>query len=131
MQGLVAFSENGLMIRWWSLGSVWWEKLSRNPVPVQCTKLIFVPPWDGFSPNSTRSSIMASALDNDRQANSPVIFYMVLASFYMFRSMRIHASCRLGKYFFWWTTTIEEKLNQNKYINEWAWRRKYRIYFDL
>ncbi|KAK4435409.1 hypothetical protein Salat_0704300 [Sesamum alatum] len=49
-EGLVAFSENGLMIRWWSLGSVWWEKLSRNLVPVQCTKLIFVPPWEGFSP---------------------------------------------------------------------------------
>ncbi|KAL2547655.1 Transducin/WD40 repeat-like superfamily protein [Forsythia ovata] len=70
-EGLVAFSENGLMIRWWSLGSVWWEKLSRNLVPVQCTKLIFVPPWEGFSPNSTRSSIMASALGNDRHANSP------------------------------------------------------------
>ncbi|EPS66164.1 hypothetical protein M569_08611 [Genlisea aurea] len=59
-EGLVAFSENGLMIRWWSLGSVWWEKLSRNLVPVHCTKLIFVPPWEGFSPSSTRSSIMAS-----------------------------------------------------------------------
>ncbi|KAL0393597.1 UNVERIFIED_CONTAM: hypothetical protein Slati_4325900 [Sesamum latifolium] len=46
-------------------GSVWWEKLSRNFVPVQCTKLIFVPPWEGFSPNSTRSSIMASVLRDD------------------------------------------------------------------
>ncbi|KAK6158274.1 hypothetical protein DH2020_005588 [Rehmannia glutinosa] len=70
-QGLVAFSEYGLMIRWWSLGSVWWEKLSRNLVPVQCTKVIFVPPWEGFSPNSTRSSIMASVLRDDGQANSP------------------------------------------------------------
>ncbi|XP_062146298.1 uncharacterized protein LOC133854226 isoform X2 [Alnus glutinosa] len=69
-EGLVAFSEHGLMIRWWSLGSVWWEKLSRNFVPVQCTKLIFVPPWEGFSPNSSRSSIMASIMGNDRQVNS-------------------------------------------------------------
>ncbi|KAJ8764831.1 hypothetical protein K2173_010296 [Erythroxylum novogranatense] len=68
-EGLVAFSEYGLMIRWWSLGSVWWEKLSRNLVPVQCTKLIFVPPWEGFSPNSSRSSIMASILGQDRQAS--------------------------------------------------------------
>ncbi|KAL6502370.1 hypothetical protein OROHE_024648 [Orobanche hederae] len=70
-EGLVAFSENGLMIRWWSLGSVWWEKLSRNHVPVQCTKVIFVPPWEGFSPNCTRSSIMASVLRDDGRANSP------------------------------------------------------------
>ncbi|XP_062026165.1 uncharacterized protein LOC133742501 isoform X1 [Rosa rugosa] len=68
-EGLIAFSEHGLMIRWWSLGSVWWEKLSRNLVPVQCTKLIFVPPWEGFSPNSTRSSIMASIMGHDGQAN--------------------------------------------------------------
>lgn len=68
-EGLVAFSEHGLMIRWWSLGSVWWEKLSRNLVPVQCTKLIFVPPWEGFSPNSTRSSIMASIMGYDGQSN--------------------------------------------------------------
>ncbi|KAF7828220.1 WD repeat-containing protein 7 [Senna tora] len=66
-EGLVAFSENGLMIRWWTLGSVWWEKLSRNFVPVQCTKLIFVPPWEGFSPNTSRSSIMASILGSDGQ----------------------------------------------------------------
>ncbi|KAI4326888.1 hypothetical protein L6164_019412 [Bauhinia variegata] len=66
-EGLVAFSEHGLMIRWWSLGSVWWEKLSRSFVPVQCTKLIFVPPWDGFSPNSSRSSIMANILGTDGQ----------------------------------------------------------------
>ncbi|KAE9597785.1 hypothetical protein Lal_00041492 [Lupinus albus] len=65
-EGLIAFSEHGLMIRWWSLGSVWWEKLNRNYVPVQCTKLIFVPPWEGFSPNSTRSSIMANIFENDR-----------------------------------------------------------------
>lgn len=69
-EGLVAFSEHGLMIRWWSLGSVWWEKLSRNFVPVQCTKLIFIPPWEGFSPNSSRSSIMGSIMGNDRQVNS-------------------------------------------------------------
>lgn len=68
-EGLVAFSENGLLIRWWSLGSFWWEKLSRNFVPVQCTKLIFVPPWEGFSPNSSRSSIMANILETDRQLN--------------------------------------------------------------
>ncbi|KHM99942.1 Serine/threonine-protein phosphatase PP1 [Glycine soja] len=68
-EGLVAFSENGLLIRWWSLGSFWWEKLSRNFVPVQCTKLIFVPPWEGFSPNSSRSSIMANILETDRQMN--------------------------------------------------------------
>ncbi|KAI5383575.1 hypothetical protein KIW84_070811 [Lathyrus oleraceus] len=67
--GLVAFSEHGLMIRWWSLGSFWWEKLSRNFVPVQCTKLIFVPPWEGFSPNPSRSSIMASILDTEKQLN--------------------------------------------------------------
>ncbi|KAJ1405973.1 WD40/YVTN repeat-like-containing domain superfamily [Sesbania bispinosa] len=66
-EGLVAFSEHGLMIRWWSLGSFWWEKLSRNFVPVQCTKLIFVPPWEGFSPNSSRSSIMANILETGRQ----------------------------------------------------------------
>lgn len=71
-QGLVAFSENGLMIRWWSLGTGWWEKLSRNLVPVQCTKLIFVPPWEGFSPNSSRSSIMASIFAHDKRRNSQV-----------------------------------------------------------
>ncbi|KAG6409309.1 hypothetical protein SASPL_127346 [Salvia splendens] len=70
-EGLVAFSEHGLMIRWWSLGSVWWEKLSRNLVPVQCSKLILVPPWEGFSPNSTRSSIMASVLRENGNPNSP------------------------------------------------------------
>ncbi|KAF3780156.1 WD repeat-containing protein 7 [Nymphaea thermarum] len=59
-EGLVAFSEHGLMIRWWSLGAAWWEKLTRNTVPVQCTKLILIPPWEAFSPNSSRSSIMAS-----------------------------------------------------------------------
>ncbi|GMH22679.1 hypothetical protein Nepgr_024522 [Nepenthes gracilis] len=68
-EGLVAFSEHGLIIRWWSLGSAWWEKLSRNYVPVQCTKLIFVPPWEGFSPNSSRASIMAKITGNDRQAS--------------------------------------------------------------
>ena len=72
LQGLVAFSEHGLMIRWWSLGSAWWEKLSRNHVPAQCTKLIFVPPWEGMSPNSSRSSVMATILGHDGQANSQV-----------------------------------------------------------
>ncbi|KAJ8646225.1 hypothetical protein MRB53_007973 [Persea americana] len=69
-EGLVAFSENGLMIRWWSLGSGWWEKLSKSLVPVQCTKLIFLPPWEGFSPNSSRSSIMASMIERDNQVVS-------------------------------------------------------------
>ncbi|KAM3396720.1 putative protein isoform X1 [Capsicum galapagoense] len=71
-EGLVAFSETGLMIRWWSYssGSVWWEKLNKNLVPVQCTKLIFVPPWEGFSPNANRSSIMASVFSKDGDANS-------------------------------------------------------------
>lgn len=72
LQGLVAFSEHGLMIRWWSLGSGWWDKLSRNLVPVQCTKLIFVPPWEGFSPNSFRTSIMESISRHDSQANTEV-----------------------------------------------------------
>jgi len=81
MQGLVAFSEHGLMIRWWSLGSVWWEKLSRNLAPVQCTKVIFVPPWEGFSPNSSRSSIIANILGHDSQVNMQVIF--LIASQYV------------------------------------------------
>lgn len=70
-EGLVAFSEHGLVIRWWSLGSVWWEKLSRNLVPAQCTKVIFVPPGEGFSPHTSRSSIMGSVLGHDSEANSP------------------------------------------------------------
>ncbi|XP_042459353.1 uncharacterized protein LOC122042996 isoform X1 [Zingiber officinale] len=65
-EGLVAFSSNGLMIRWWSLGTAWWEKLSRSLVPVQCTKLIFVPP-EGFSPNSSRSSMISSFLGFPKQ----------------------------------------------------------------
>ncbi|GAB4857436.1 hypothetical protein Ancab_015345 [Ancistrocladus abbreviatus] len=69
-EGLVAFSEHGLIIRWWSLGSAWWEKLSRNFALVQCTKLIFVPPWEGFSPNSSRASIMAKIAGNDKEASS-------------------------------------------------------------
>ncbi|TYH28182.1 hypothetical protein ES288_A02G124800v1 [Gossypium darwinii] len=69
-EGLVAFSEHGLMIRWWSLGSVWWEKLSRNLNPVQCTKVIFVPPGEGFSPKTSRSSIMGSVLGHDTEAHS-------------------------------------------------------------
>ncbi|KAK9145983.1 hypothetical protein Sjap_005886 [Stephania japonica] len=69
-EGLVAFSERGLMIRWWSLGSAWWEKLSRSLVPVQCTKLIFVPPWEGFSSTTSRSSIIASITGPDREVNT-------------------------------------------------------------
>ena len=97
-QGLVAFSENGLMIRWWSLGIGWREKLSRNLVPVQCTKLIFVPPWEGFSPSSSRSSIMASIFGNDKRQNSQVavicpIFLTVLFSLlYMLNQLRISSS---------------------------------------
>lgn len=70
-EGVVAFSESGMMIRWWSYssGSMWWEKLSKNLVHVQCTKLIFVPPWEGFSPNANRSSIMASEFGKDGEAN--------------------------------------------------------------
>jgi len=73
------------MIRWWSLGSFWYEKLSRNFVPVQCTKLIFVPPWEGFSPNSSRSSIMASILDTEKQLNLQVIFFFFLLLLSSFR----------------------------------------------
>ncbi|XP_022737520.1 uncharacterized protein LOC111290469 [Durio zibethinus] len=69
-EGLVAFSEHGLMIRWWSLGSVWWEKLSRNLAPVHCTKVIFIPPGEGFSPDTSRSSIMGSILGHDGEADS-------------------------------------------------------------
>lgn len=79
LQGLVAFSENGLMIRWWSLGSVWWEKLNRNLVPVRCSKLILVPEWEGFSPNSTRTSIMASLLDENGHIKSPVILLTLIS----------------------------------------------------
>lgn len=68
-EGLVAFSENGLMIRWWSLGSAWWERLSRSLTPIQCTKLIYVPPWEGFSPNSARLSIISNILGHDRHVN--------------------------------------------------------------
>ncbi|KAK6935446.1 hypothetical protein RJ641_035601 [Dillenia turbinata] len=71
-EGIVAFSEHGLMIRWWSLGSAWWEKLSRNFVPFQCTKLIFVPPWEGFSPNSSRSSVMARIMGQEIGSTSQV-----------------------------------------------------------
>lgn len=71
-QGLVAFSEHGLMIRWWSLGSAWWEKLSRNLAPVQCTKLIFVPPWEGFSPSTSKNSIIASVLGLEGDGNFQV-----------------------------------------------------------
>uniref|UniRef100_A0A0D9WQN8 Uncharacterized protein n=1 Tax=Leersia perrieri TaxID=77586 RepID=A0A0D9WQN8_9ORYZ len=69
-EGLVAFSENGLMIRWWSLGNAWWERLSRSLTPIQCAKLIYVPPWEGFSPNSARLSIISSILGHDKHPNS-------------------------------------------------------------
>ncbi|CAN6216767.1 unnamed protein product [Urochloa humidicola] len=69
-EGLVAFSENGLMIRWWSLGTGWWERLSRSLTPIQCTKLIYVPPWEGFSPNSARLSIISSILGHDKHGSS-------------------------------------------------------------
>ncbi|PIA34273.1 hypothetical protein AQUCO_03800098v1 [Aquilegia coerulea] len=69
-EGLVAFNDHGSMIRWWSLGSAWWEKISRNLVPVQCTKLIFVPPWEGSSPNYSRASIMETITGHDRQVDS-------------------------------------------------------------
>ncbi|CAM8955422.1 unnamed protein product [Rhodiola kirilowii] len=75
-EGLIAFSEKGLMIRWWSLGSAWWEKLSRNITPVQCTKLIFVPPWEGFSANSSRSSIMASVMGHENPSSSEDLFQL-------------------------------------------------------
>uniref|UniRef100_A0A453S782 Uncharacterized protein n=1 Tax=Aegilops tauschii subsp. strangulata TaxID=200361 RepID=A0A453S782_AEGTS len=76
-EGLVAFSENGLMIRWWSLGSAWWERLSRSLSPIQCTKLIYVPPWEGFSPNSARLSIISNILGHDKHQNSEVYFLLV------------------------------------------------------
>ncbi|XP_057521344.1 uncharacterized protein LOC130801496 [Amaranthus tricolor] len=72
-EGLVAFSEHGLIIRWWSLGTGWWDKLSRNFIPLQCTKLIFVPPWEGFSPNSSRASIMANIMGNSSHVTSQVL----------------------------------------------------------
>lgn len=59
-EGLVAFSHHGLMIRWWSLEAAWWEKLSRNTVPVQCTKLILVPPSEDISPKSSRANTTAN-----------------------------------------------------------------------
>lgn len=99
LQGLVAFSEHGLMIRWWSLGSVWWEKLNRNFVPVHCTKLIFVPPWEGFSPNSSRSSIMASIMGNDRQVNSQV-FSLVLRGI-NFVDMNFEVDTTIYCYIYW------------------------------
>ncbi|GAA0149740.1 hypothetical protein LIER_08845 [Lithospermum erythrorhizon] len=79
-EGLVAFSETGLMIRWWSLGSVWWDKLSRNLTAVQCTKLIFVPPWEGFSSNPFRSSIMATVTDSAGEINSEVSFFSIITA---------------------------------------------------
>ena len=64
------------MIRWWSLGSAWWERLSRSLTPIQCTKLIYVPPWEGFSPNSARLSIISSILGHDKHGRSEV--YLLL-----------------------------------------------------
>ncbi|KAJ7567333.1 hypothetical protein O6H91_02G142800 [Diphasiastrum complanatum] len=57
----------GLTMRWWSLGAAWWEKLSRALVPVQCTKMILVPPSAGFSPKSSHASII-STLENNNHA---------------------------------------------------------------
>lgn len=93
------------MIRWWSLGSVWWEKLSRNLVPVQCSKLIFVPPWEGFSPNSTRSSIMASVLRDDGQANSLVVIYVIFRFFHIYLSLFLYESAQKD------TSVVETKQN--------------------
>ncbi|KAH7405282.1 hypothetical protein KP509_15G063500 [Ceratopteris richardii] len=70
-EGVVAFSQHGLIIRWWSLSSVWWEKLSRVNTPVQCNKLVLVPPWSGFSPKSSRSSIMATISKSSSEAHFP------------------------------------------------------------
>lgn len=70
-EGVVAFSQHGLMIRWWSLSAVWWEKLSRATTPVQCNKLVLVPPWSGFSPKSYRSSIMATISNKSEINNLP------------------------------------------------------------
>ncbi|CAM6033085.1 unnamed protein product [Sphagnum compactum] len=66
-EGLVAFSQQGLTIRWWSLGAAWWDRLSRTLVPVQCTKLVLVPPWAGFSPRSSSSSMMAFVYRSSEQ----------------------------------------------------------------
>lgn len=68
------------MIRWWSLGSGWWERLNRNYVPVQCTKLIFVPPWEGFSPKTARTSVMANILGPDGQISPKVLIIHPLVS---------------------------------------------------
>ncbi|KAF9602575.1 hypothetical protein IFM89_029874 [Coptis chinensis] len=46
------------------------ETKLKNLVPVQCTKLIFVPPWEGFSPKYSRASIMESITGRDKQVNS-------------------------------------------------------------
>ncbi|GJU09166.1 hypothetical protein Tco_1125596 [Tanacetum coccineum] len=78
--GFDSFLRAWLMIKWWSLRAKWWKKLSRNLVPVQCTKLIFVPPWEGFFPTSTRSSVMASVMGNEKhfsQAMSTYCFKIV------------------------------------------------------
>ncbi|CAK9231339.1 unnamed protein product [Sphagnum troendelagicum] len=66
-EGLVAFSQQGLTIRWWSLGAAWWDRLSRTLVPIQCTKLVLVPPWAGFSPRSSSSSMMAFVYRSSEQ----------------------------------------------------------------
>ncbi|XP_024521936.1 uncharacterized protein LOC9643384 isoform X1 [Selaginella moellendorffii] len=59
-EGLVAFSHQGLILRWWSVGAAWWDKLSRSTVPVQCTKLVLLPPSPGFSPKSSSTSIIGN-----------------------------------------------------------------------
>lgn len=74
------------MIRWWSLGTGWWERLSRSLAPIQCTKLIYVPPWEGFSPNSARLSIISSILGHDKHGSSEV--YLLLFSFLLLCYLR-------------------------------------------
>lgn len=69
------------MIRWWSLGTAWWERLSRSLDPIQCTKLIYVPPWEEFSPNSARLSIMSNILGHVKHGSSEV--YLLLLFFYI------------------------------------------------
>lgn len=71
------------MIRWWSLGTAWWERLSRSLTPIQCTKLIYVPPWEGFSPNSARLSIISSILGHDKRQNSEVYFLLFFLTVYV------------------------------------------------
>eukprot|EP00850_Spirogloea_muscicola_P021217 SM000241S08506 [mRNA] locus=s241:23861:30392:+ [translate_table: standard] len=56
-EGLIAFSQRGMVLRWWSLGANWWQKLNRGVVTVQCTKMVLVPPLPGLSQASFPSLI--------------------------------------------------------------------------